>query len=265
MKCKICDSESDYLFTKKILNKYDGAYYRCRNCSFIQTEEPFWLTEAYSNAISSLDVGLISRNMTFLPIVQSIINLCFDTGKKFLDFGGGYGMFVRMMRDKGYDFYRQDKFCENLFAKEFDVENVLTEKQFELVTAFEVFEHLPYPIEGINDMLGYGKSILFSTELSPERNISSWWYLVPEAGQHVSLYHYSTLEHLAKRFNLNLYSNFSNIHLLTPKKINPMFYRLLCRYKFALFYSRLRSKPSLLQPDFEKSMASLNNAQAPRL
>jgi hypothetical protein len=202
--------------------------------------------------------------MIFLPIVQTVIDHYFDATKKFLDFGGGYGMFVRMMRDKGYDFYRQDKYCENLFAKEFDLENIVAQKQFEVVTAFEVFEHLPDPVRGIEEMLTFGKSILFSTELSPDKNISSWWYLVPEAGQHVSMYHYSTLAYLAKRFNLNFYSNYSTIHILTPKKINPWLFRLFCRYKFSLVYSSLRSKPSLLQRDFEKSMASLKETYLPK-
>jgi hypothetical protein len=50
---------------------------------------------------------------------------------------GGYGMFVRLMRDGGFDFHREDPLCDNLFAQGFDRQDDGT---FELVTAFEVFE-----------------------------------------------------------------------------------------------------------------------------
>jgi len=38
-------------------------------------------------------------------------------------------VYVRLMRDEGYNFYRQDVYCENIFAKSFDVED-LKEKKF---------------------------------------------------------------------------------------------------------------------------------------
>lgn len=47
MTCKICGSETSQKFKAKILVKYDINYYHCENCGFLQTEEPFWLEEAY--------------------------------------------------------------------------------------------------------------------------------------------------------------------------------------------------------------------------
>ena len=63
--CKICNSKIAKLFQAEILNKYKIEYYRCNRCAFIQTEEPFWLQESYSNAITNLDIGLVGRNLYY--------------------------------------------------------------------------------------------------------------------------------------------------------------------------------------------------------
>ena len=55
-------------------------------------------------------------------------------------------MFVRIMRDKGFNFYRQDIHCQNLFAKHFDISNIKITEKFDLLTAIEVFEHLEDPM-----------------------------------------------------------------------------------------------------------------------
>lgn len=112
--CKICNTKSKKIFKKKILDKYNAAYYQCPNCGFIQIEKPFWLNEAYSSAITSVDVGLVDRNIRFSNMVEDIILRNFNRNAKFLDFAGGYGLFTRIMRDKGFNFYREDKYCENL-------------------------------------------------------------------------------------------------------------------------------------------------------
>ncbi|PKP59337.1 MAG: class I SAM-dependent methyltransferase [Candidatus Altiarchaeales archaeon HGW-Altiarchaeales-1] len=191
MTCKICNSDTNEVFEAKILNSYNVKYYKCKHCGFIQTEKPYWLNEAYSSAISSLDVGLVSRNLSFVPITASIIEKYFKVNGKFLDYGGGTGLFVRLMRDKGFDFYRQDIYCENLFAQNFDINDLDDKKiKFELLTAFEVFEHLKDPLIEIEKMFKLSDSILFSTELQPLENVTpdNWWYFVPETGQHISFY-----------------------------------------------------------------------------
>jgi len=143
MKCKICGYNSEIFDRAIILEKYDICYYRCDQCDFIQTEEPYWLEEAYSSSITKSDIGLIGRNISFSDVTRNLIVTCLDPNKSFLDYGGGYGMFVRLMRDKGFDFYRYDPICENLFAQGFDAQ---TDKEYSLLTAWEVLEHLVNPL-----------------------------------------------------------------------------------------------------------------------
>ncbi len=86
-----------------------------------------------------------------------------------MDYGGGYGLFVRIKRDAGFDFYLWDKFTPNLFAKGF--ESVLADRdQYELVVAFEVFDHFENPLEDIDRVLPLSRDIHFSTLLVPSHN-----------------------------------------------------------------------------------------------
>ncbi|MBD3636690.1 MAG: class I SAM-dependent methyltransferase [Crocinitomicaceae bacterium] len=259
MKCKICQSNTNELFSAVLMHKYNVVYYQCSNCDFIQTEEPYWLEEAYDNPIGVADIGMVSRNIYLADLLAPKIKKYFSSKGKFLDYGGGYGLFVRMMRDKGLDFYRQDSYCENLFAKSFDLKDLEPGTQFELLTAFEVFEHLPDPIEEVNKMFELSNDILFSTDLQPDmafRSIDDWWYFSPEAGQHVSLYSLNSLQHLAKKFNKNFYSDGISLHLMTDKKLNN---KVLKRSFVQKIIKKLYSgnPESLLQKDYEKIKSSL--------
>lgn len=221
--CTICNTESDFLFSGKVLNKYTISYYKCPCCGFIQTENPYWLGESYQEAITDLDIGYVQRNLYSSKITAKVINNLRGINKKgrFLDYGGGYGLFVRLMRDKGFDFYRQDEYCRNLFSNFFDVNDLKVKEGFELMTCFEVFEHLTDPVSELEKMLNYSRTILFTTELQPEKGLKSvadWWYFSPEIGQHIAFFTKESLECLAKKFNLNLYTDGRSLHLLTDKK-----------------------------------------------
>jgi len=133
-----------------------------------------------------------------------------------------------MMRDMGYDFYRQDIYAENLYARFFDISDLPQGTKFNILTAFEVFEHLPNPIEEINKMFDYSDLLLFSTELQPTNEITElkkWWYVVPETGQHISLFNKVTLEKVAELLDVNLYTDSHSLHILSksPLSIDPFY------------------------------------------
>jgi hypothetical protein len=221
MKSKITGGETSLLFRAMLLGKYDVAYYRCNETGFIQTEEPYWLDEAYASAITKMDVGLVKRNIELAEVVDPILKKYFDHNATFLDYAGGYGLFTRLMRYRGFDFYHTDKFCQNLFAEYNDLSEYKGPAKFEVATSFEVFEHLADPLPEIQKMLEYSDNLLFSTELVPDgvTKPEQWWYFALETGQHVAFYTTASLQYIANKFGKHFYSNGQNVHLFTK---NPL-------------------------------------------
>jgi hypothetical protein len=236
-----------------MLGKYAAEYFRCSVCGFMQTEEPYWLNEAYSSAINEIDLGTVNRAIIGSRAVEGLILSSFDERAKFVDYGAGYGVFVRLMRDRGFDFYWRDRYCENLFAKNFIAKDGM---RFELLTAFEVFEHLSDPISEIEKMLALCENVLFSTLLVPDgAQTGKWWYFGPDHGQHISFYTIESLRVLAERFGLRLCSDGRELHLLSRKRVNDRVFRFLARNnrwcRLAIHILRRRhSIRSLLLADF---------------
>ena len=228
MLCKICNSDSSYTFTAKVLKKYDVKYFHCRSCGFLQTEEPYWLKESYSSVIGTGDTGIMKRNRTFIKRTSVLLRFLFDKNGRYLDYAGGHGIFTRAMRDIGFNYFWSDKYAENLYAHGFEYNG---SDKINLVTAFECFEHFENPVEDINNIIDISRNILFSTRTftgSPPDS-QKWWYYSLDDGQHISFYSTQTLQFLASKHNLNLCTDNKSFHLLSEKKINNSVYNLLLK------------------------------------
>lgn len=257
MICYICGTHVEKSFSKTILRKYDIAYFKCTHCGFLQTEKPYWLEEAYSSVIASTDIGYAGRNVKLVKKVANILLAHFDAQAKFLDYAGGYGLFTRLMRDNGFDFYWQDDYCQNLFARYFELEALAaTQRHFELVTGFELMEHVIDPYHTLDKIFTYSDSFLFSTELQPQTEfLDEWWYLASETGQHISFYTLPSLQVIAQHYGCQVYSNQKNMHLITRKVIEPQPFQKPSRAsKWLVFRRKKRTPPalkSLLQQDYQ--------------
>jgi 2-polyprenyl-3-methyl-5-hydroxy-6-metoxy-1,4-benzoquinol methylase len=220
--CSICKSETHTAFKATILNKYNITYSYCDNCGLLRTEEPYWLDEAYSNAIALADTGLVQRNLSIASKLAPL--LYFEIGKKssYLDVAGGYGMLTRLMRDFGFNYYWHDLFCDNLLAKGFEAEKA--GEPFKALTFFEVMEHLHDPVIFLEDLMKtYGsKTLIFTTRLfsgnPPDRD---WWYYSFNTGQHITFYQTRTLKFIAEKLGMNFYSA-HGIHMFTSRKISRL-------------------------------------------
>lgn len=252
MICKICGSKTQELFSKIILNKYQIQYFKCNNCDFIQTEKEFWLKEAYSNSINSTDVGYLQRNIFYSKRLLILLYFLFGKKGKYLDYAGGYGVFVRLMRDYGFDFYWEDKFTQNLFAIGFESKNLTN---FNAVTLFEVFEHFENPISEIESILKLTDTIIFSTEVYPVLIPENWWYLGLDHGQHIALYSKNTFKCISNLYNLNYY-NVGSLHILT--RLNIPFWKLkalsLTRLGLVNIIRKLLKSRTLLDYDYIKNI-----------
>ena len=230
-------------------------------CGFIQTEPPFWLAESYKSPMTSYDLGGISRPTLNSVLTKAVINWFFDAGGRFLDFGGGYGVFTRWMRDEGYDFFHYDQHCPNLFAPGHDAD-ISGSVRYELVTAFEVFEHIAEPAKTVARVLSISDSVLFSTELLPvpAPPITDWWYYGPEHGQHIAFFTRVALQQLAARFSANYYTDGGIIHLISRRHISERIFRLVLHPKVRALVNRFYRRKTLLWEDFAIAMRQAKEA-----
>lgn len=254
MNCKICGASTSSLSHALVLGKFPVEYFHCGNCSFVQTESPFWLADAYSEAVADSDVGLVGRNIALSRLTHAIIATLFNPGAQFLDWGGGYGLFVRLMRDEGFDFFRYDKYCQNLFARGLDADLVGGIQHFELITAFEVLEHLENPVVELNNMLSVSPAILFSTLLVPDSPppFDKWWYYSLETGQHIAFFSLKTLQHIAREFGMNLHSNGHNLHMLSVKQFPNLMFKALSKQKVAGLIRLFTRRRSVTSEDYKR-------------
>ncbi len=251
--CRVCNKTVEAIFSAVLLQKYSAQFFKCSQCGYVQTEEPYWLEEAYNVSINDSDTGMMMRSFWHRNIVATLIYFLFDKKSRFLDYGGGYGVFVRLMRDVGFDFFWQDKHTENLFARGFEFPE--SEKfTIELLTCFEAFEHFATPVTELENLLSISRNILLSTEFIPEPTPSpdKWWYYGTEHGQHIGFFQKKTFEFLASKYNLYFYTNGQNIHLLSEKKLLPSSFKIMT--KTSKFITPLIKKrlDSLTWMDYEK-------------
>ncbi len=230
--CKICDAQTNKIFNTKILCKYDIDYFQCTYCNFVQTEKTYWLEESYQNPMNLTDTGILLRNQRSCRIVTSVIFLFFNKNNKFLDYAGGYGVFTRLMRDIGFDFYWDDPYTQNMLSRGFEKQQ---NQKFDVVTTFESFEHFDNPLLEIEQIIKISKNIIFSTELVPKKvpNPDTWWYYGREHGQHISLYSIKSLNFIAKKFDMNYY-NIDNLHFFSEKKIG-LIGTLFLKFQFSKY------------------------------
>jgi len=241
MKCKICSTENKSIFTSTILNKYNIKYYHCSCCGFLQTEEPYWLEEAYQESINMSDTGYMQRNITLSKQISLLCYLCFNKDAKYVDYAGGYGVFVRLMRDIGFDFYWSDTFTKNIFVRGFEYNKVDT---IEAITSFESFEHFVNPIEEIKSLLKTSRNIIFTTKVLPDSipKPEEWWYYGLDHGQHISFYSKKTFKYIAEKYNLE-YVNMGDLHILTNNPISKFKINIMKLGKYGLYkYVEIKHK-----------------------
>ncbi len=128
-----------------------------------------------------------------------------------LDYGGGNGMLANLLRERGWDSSSYDPFIE----RDRPADSL---GKFDLITAFEVFEHVPdvtVLMRDLDRLRTPGGIVLFSTmvsdaEIRPNKPIR-WWYAAPRNG-HISLYSRKSLGVLAHRLSLNFASFSDGMH-----------------------------------------------------
>lgn len=218
--CAVCDAGMEFFQSGTVLQKYEVDYFRCPSCRLISLPDPTWLDEAYESPIYSGDTGLLRRCRILSVVTAALIRSERLSQGTFLDWAGGYGILTRMMRDKGFDYRTADGFASNLFAPGFDGDESATH---DLVTAFEVVEHLSNPFEELQAITAVNDRLFFTTQLQPDEppRVDEWWYYQPDSGQHIAFHTLESLQILADRLGYQLTSNGDQYHLFHRVSIRP--------------------------------------------
>ena len=201
-----------YFDSATVLGHVDATYHRCGSCGLVATLAPTWLDEAYTSAIHDADAGLLRRARRYRRLASTVIRFEGLSGGTFLDWAGGYGVFTQLMREKGHDTWQHDDFAQPVFAREFQDPG---DRRYDLITAFEVVEHLADPRRDLASVAARTDRLLFTTETLPDGppRVSEWWYYMPEVGQHITFHTVESLRLLGDHLGLQLTSNGSNWHL----------------------------------------------------
>jgi Methyltransferase domain len=199
--CRLCGGNCTENFRLRGPQGIDISYFECTNCGSLQTQEAGWLHEAYASTnLAITDMGAAQRvlyNHAFVLMVAKILRL-----RTILDFGGGDGLLCRLLRDRGLDAWTTDEYATPTYARGFEGNLA---RNYELITAFEVLEHLPQPRAALDGLFETGpRFIIASTEIYSGQD-SSWWYLAPREGQHIFFYSRHALQVLASRHGYAYY------------------------------------------------------------
>jgi hypothetical protein len=228
--CRLCGGEVERQFNLRLLGRHEVSYSRCRDCGSLETDEPYWLAEAYATSLTVSDVGAVRRCLTCRAVIWLVLQSLRKPRARVLDFGGGSGLLCRLLRDVGIDAWTCDAYGSSEYALRFRADiDAAESKSFDVVTAFEVLEHLPHPDQDLNKLFRVSPDVLIaSTEPYSASYDASWWYLSPKTGQHVFFYSSQALQMIADRFGYALLS-IGGWHIFTRRPIGAFTRALLRR------------------------------------
>lgn len=195
-------------------------YYLCPSCRFCfapmfqQWTSKQFADNIYNEGYLKIDPGYgngrPARNA--LRLIAAIPSR--PAGFRHLDYGGGGGEMSTHLRAAGWDSTNFDLYNP-------DSDTPIQERgQFDLITAYEVMEHVPDPQGVVSDIklaLKPGGVFLFSTLVHEgkivEKSRITWWYAGPRAG-HISLFSKESLRILAASHDFNLKSRTNAEHAM---------------------------------------------------
>ena len=193
-------------------------YYKCSHCGFIFTRDLDQGTDAefkehiYNDDYIKVDpdYDIVRPQINAKMIIDAFGLHC--SRLNILDYGGGNGKLAGLLSQGGAkQAVSYDPFYNPRSAR--------PKQKYEMVTAFEVIEHVPDPIATFKEMASFLNTdngiMIFSTVLQPE-DIDAvrarWWYIAPRNG-HISIHTFKSLSISLAKVGLTLASSNQSMHL----------------------------------------------------
>ena len=244
-RCRCCLGETAYFSSARILD-FTATYSRCTKCESVQVDNPIWIEKAHSKAISNLDTGLVSRCLSASRLTSTLLFLEGKIVSKGIDWGGGTGLLTRLLRDQGFQARSYDKYAKAEHAEGFEATLEEAEEVATFITSVECFEHLINPIDAYKEVTSKKEYFIFTTEMidtpPPDPADKTWWYFVPESGQHITFASKQGLDEFRKILGFDHYVRFGSLHVMSRS-------RLKFTTRFVLGIRVIRSVAFLLIPE----------------
>ena len=178
--------------------------------------DPVWLADSFKNQLTDPDVGALDRNLIVADFLSALLPRMNLEDETVVDWGSGYGLLSRLMRDRGFNFMNFEEHVRPLFyAPSFDPGQV----RASMAVLSEVALHFDDPVGEFERLSRISSQILFTAVVPPSRIDENWWYLMPSTGQHVAFYSIDALRQLAENLKVNLTTDGKFFHLLHREPI----------------------------------------------
>lgn len=198
-------------------SKVEVDYYLCERCGFTFAPEFLdWSKNEFLTKIYNDEYLLVDPELPKIRprrMAQCLEDVFGDAKHKIchLDYGSGYGTLSTLLRANGWATRSYDPFFQD--------NNTFGTEKFDLITAIEVFEHVPHPYQLMDDLVTklQADGVLYFTTLLSDgvqsgRDLLDWWYLAPRNG-HVSLFSARSLTFLLEQYGFKLACVNSNLHI----------------------------------------------------
>ena len=191
-------------------------YVLCDDCGFCFAPEfARWTFRDFEQRIYNEDYELVDpeyKKVRPEGNAEMLHQLLGSARINHLDYGGGSGLLSDRLREKGWNSRTYDPFVQ----RQVNLKDLGT---FDLVTSFEVFEHVPDIDSLFSNLMGLVKAdglIFFSTLLSDGEIARgrplTWWYAAPRNG-HITLFSAKSLRSSLGKRGFQLASANANLHL----------------------------------------------------
>lgn len=192
-------------------------YFLCQQCGFCFAPEMHrWKSEEFAKKVYNDEYVMVDPDWIETRPRGNAQHLAKIFGAasaeiRHLDYGGGLGLLSDLLQGEGWQSTSYDPYVDvDIGIHDFG--------KFDLITSFEVFEHVPDATRLIGDLaslLDDDGMIYFSTLLSDGQIVPgqrlAWWYAAPRNG-HISLYTQKSLAVLGAREGLQFGSFTPNLH-----------------------------------------------------
>ncbi len=216
-KCLICASSTYQIEDTQIKHQHRYITYNvCEKCGFTFKDHAFHINHTEEKKQYDFHENTLENegyvNM-FKRFIADAIDPFIQQGEC-LDFGSGPGPVLSiLLKQKGFNVTLYDPFYAN--------DQTALNKQYDLITSTEVFEHFFTPKQTINELVNLLKpkgilAIMTSFKTMNDTAFLKWWYR--RDATHVCFYTLSAFQEIEQTFQLQrLYTNHKNIIVLKKR------------------------------------------------